>query len=99
MHAAITEGLQIVTLEDAPSVLCLAGELDLGTVERVRARLRELDDRPVVLDLSGLTFRTRPGSPSCCRNASVRSGRRRRSGSAAPAGRRWRCSSGRVFSG
>jgi anti-anti-sigma factor len=50
------EGLQVIAIEDAPWVLCLAGELDLATVGTVRARLRELDDQPVVLDLSGLTF-------------------------------------------
>ena len=52
------EGLQIVpiALEDAQLVLCLAGELDFATVGPVRARLRELEDGPVVLDLSGVTF-------------------------------------------
>jgi anti-anti-sigma factor len=37
-------------------VLCLAGELDVATVAAIRARLRELDGLPVMLDLSGLTF-------------------------------------------
>jgi anti-sigma B factor antagonist len=58
MAARNMEGLQIVPVafEDAQLVLCLAGELDFATVGPVRARLRELDDGPVVLDLSGLTF-------------------------------------------
>jgi anti-anti-sigma factor len=52
------EGVQIVTvaLEEAQWVVSLLGELDFATVSPVRARLRTLDDRPVVLDLSGLTF-------------------------------------------
>jgi anti-anti-sigma factor len=56
MRAGDTEGVQIVALDDAPWALCLAGELDIATVATVRARLRELDGQPVVLDLSGLTF-------------------------------------------
>jgi anti-sigma B factor antagonist len=58
MAARNMEDLQVVpiALEDAQLVLCLAGELDLATVGPVRARLRELDDEPVVLDLSELTF-------------------------------------------
>lgn len=52
------EGLQIVPVafEDADWLLCLVGELDVATVGRVRARLREFDHGPVVLDLGGLTF-------------------------------------------
>lgn len=52
------DGLQIVpvALEDPEWLLCLVGELELSTVGSVRARLREFDDRPVVLDLRGLTF-------------------------------------------
>jgi anti-sigma B factor antagonist len=52
------EGLQIVpvALGDAESAVCLAGELDYATVAGVRTRLREFEDRSVVLDLSGLAF-------------------------------------------
>jgi anti-anti-sigma factor len=52
------EGLRIVpvALEDAEWVLVLTGELDYATVERVRARMREFEDGPVALDLSGLKF-------------------------------------------
>jgi anti-anti-sigma factor len=56
-RARSTQHLKIVAArEDARWVLSLAGELDVATVETVRARLRELDERPIVLDLSGLTF-------------------------------------------
>lgn len=58
MRAGNTEGalLTAVAREEAGWVLTLAGELELGTVGPLRARLRGLYDRPVVLDLSGLTF-------------------------------------------
>jgi anti-anti-sigma factor len=52
------EGLQVVPVAfgDSEWLLCLAGELDFATVGRVRARLREFNDTPVVLDLGALTF-------------------------------------------
>jgi anti-sigma B factor antagonist len=58
MAARNMEGLQIVPIafHDGRRVLRFAGELDLTTVGPARARLREFDDGPVVLDLSGLTF-------------------------------------------
>jgi anti-anti-sigma factor len=58
------EGLHVIAIEDAPWVLCLAGELDVATVGAVRARLRELDDQPLILELSGLTFTDSTGLAS-----------------------------------
>ncbi len=58
MSSTHTEGLQIITVnsQDAECVVCLEGELDVATAEPVRTCLRELGDRPVVIDLTGLTF-------------------------------------------
>ena len=58
MRSTHMEGLRIVTvdLEGAERLLCVSGELDFSTAAPLRSRLRELDDRPAVLDLSGLTF-------------------------------------------
>ena len=58
MSTTDMEGLQIVsrTSEDAVALLFVAGELDFATAGPLRARLRALGDRPVVLDLGGLTF-------------------------------------------
>ena len=53
------EELRIVPVasEDAERLLLrIEGELDIATAGPLRARLRELDDQPLMLDLSGLTF-------------------------------------------
>ena len=46
------EGLHVfpVASEGAESRLCLTGELEFATVAHVRARLREFEGRPLVLD-------------------------------------------------
>ncbi len=52
-------GLKIVPLasEDTEGLMLrLEGELDIATAARLRARLQEFDDQPLMLDLSGLTF-------------------------------------------
>ena len=54
-----TEGLTIVTVgsQDASRLLLrLEGELDLATAPALRVRLREFDDQPLMLDVSGLVF-------------------------------------------
>lgn len=52
-------GLQIVPNASDDTkwlMLRLEGELDFATAAPLRARLQELDDQPLMLDLSGLTF-------------------------------------------
>ena len=58
MSSTHSEGLQIITVtsQEAECVVYLEGELDFATAEPIRTRLRELGDRPVVIDLNGLTF-------------------------------------------
>lgn len=58
MSSTHSEALHIVTVtsQEAECVVYLEGELEFATAEPVRTRLRDLDDRPVVIDLNGLTF-------------------------------------------
>lgn len=44
------------TLDDGSRLLRLGGELDIFSAEPLRHSLRELDERPIHVDLSGLRF-------------------------------------------
>ncbi|QFG25739.1 STAS domain-containing protein [Actinomadura sp. WMMB 499] len=63
-------GVDMVVIEgERHTTVLLSGELDRASCPHVRSRLRPLTGRPLVLDVSGVTFFDAEGMRTVCRCA------------------------------